>query len=252
MGDFPEYIHCSYRGKRLSTINQGTPSYYTYHFLDSGAYGKAYVDERNNRVLKIIEITENSTKEKCMDELEKQYRASNVGLAPAIYNYGSNDERNIRSDFTFPFFFIEMEYLSAQNGWIHTNQLDDDITANMCAFVTEFVMKTQMYNREDPWAHFYYNTRTGQIKMIDYGKVEYCPANQQETCRNEMLNQLGIAKACGLMQGGAKRKRSIKRRSVKRRSLKKRSIKKRSLKKRSIKKRSLKKRSLKKRSVKKS
>jgi hypothetical protein len=215
MGDFPEYIYCSYKGKRLTAINQGTPSYYTYRFLDSGAYGKAYVDEIKNRVLKIIEITENSTKEKSMDELEKQYRASNLDLAPTIYNYGSSIEKSIQTDFTFPFFYIEMEYLSEQNGWVHTNQLNNDITPNMCAFVNEFIANTQMYNREDPWAHFYYNTITGQIKMIDYGKVEYCPARQQETCKSEMLNQLGIDNACSLIQGGRRKRKSLKKRSTK-------------------------------------
>lgn len=214
---FSEYVECVYSDTRLIAINKSSiktlHNSNVYVFLDRGAYGLAYKNDNNNRVLKLIEILQWDTIKIFQDEVEKQNIASYYDLAPKIYNYGLS--KQIHTNIGKNFYYIEMDYLSPHIGWISSTQYDKDLRMNTCNFVNNLVDSAGLYNIEDPWAHLYYNTNTEKINMIDYGKVNYCNKNKA-SCKQKMLYMLGLDHFCNKIGGkrigtkriGTKRKKT--------------------------------------------
>ena len=188
---FPEYIECIYSGTRLKKINisNNILNKNIFRFLDRGAYGLTYINYITNRLLKLIEILEWDTIETFQDEVEKQTIANYYDLAPKIYNHGIF--KKIQTNINKKFYYIEMEYLSPQTGWINTQISNKDLSNNIFKFVNMLINNTGMYNIEDPWVHIYYNINTNKMYMIDYGKVHYCN-KYKSICKQEMLNILGL------------------------------------------------------------
>jgi hypothetical protein len=199
----------------------------TYSFLNSGASGMVYVNEKNKRVVKIIRLSEEDETEtkneiiKAKQEVEYQKKAAKFGLAPRIYHDGYIEKKN--SFCKTHYYYIIMDYLSPDD-WEHIFA-DKENKENIIYFIKLLVEKVGIVNIVDPQLHFYKNKINDKVVMIDYDRCIKCIKDKKE-CVKDMINAVDI-------HGGGKRK-TYKRKSYKRKTYKKKNKKNRSVKNRRI------------------
>jgi hypothetical protein len=186
-----------------------------YEFQNSGAYGFVYREYPNSlTAIKIMYRREFHPVDEFVaaaeQEVRLQQRAAEFNLAPQIYAAGFIPEDD--------FYFVQMDFYDEENGWKHVFAGNDGMQAIFCEFIRRLVFEAGLYNRDDPYAHFYFHPRLG-LRMIDYGKCQEVEPGQKVMRYQEMTRILELN--CPQALAGGRTKRRTKKRVKKKKRAKK-------------------------------